>query len=159
MSVAISLCVGGLLTAIVLVAWLASSHLVITVTGSSMEPAYRDGDRVLVRRTGGVRPGQVVLVRQPLFDPSGHLPGAPAPAPERLLADRVLALKRVAAVEGGPVPAISGLDGDDGRVPEGKLVVLGDHPEASLDSRFLGYFAAADVLGVAVRTLSATRPA
>jgi signal peptidase I len=38
---------------------------IVVVTGPSMAPALRDGDRVLVRRTRSVRPGDVVLVAMP----------------------------------------------------------------------------------------------
>lgn len=40
-------------------------YVLVTVSGSSMEPAYRSGDRVWVKRVpaGAVRLGQVVVVR------------------------------------------------------------------------------------------------
>jgi phage repressor protein C with HTH and peptisase S24 domain len=35
----------------------------VVVSGPSMVPTLRDGDRLLVRRTGTVRPGDLVLAR------------------------------------------------------------------------------------------------
>ncbi|NHN56419.1 peptidase S24 [Calidifontibacter sp. DB0510] len=49
------------------------------VRGRSMEPTYRDGDRVLVRYAGRPRPGRAALVRLP--------PGPDGPRP--------LAIKRL----------------------------------------------------------------
>lgn len=37
----------------------------VTIQGSSMEPTYEHGDRVLVRRTRNVSAGQVVVVERP----------------------------------------------------------------------------------------------
>jgi signal peptidase I len=49
---------------LVLAWWLRRAFVVVTVTGRSMEPALRHGDRVLVRRApaGAVRPGRVVVL-------------------------------------------------------------------------------------------------
>ena len=47
---------------------LASAWVKVRVTGPSMAPTVRSGDRLLVRRvrsTGAVRPGDVVLARFP----------------------------------------------------------------------------------------------
>ncbi|HVX70778.1 MAG TPA: S24/S26 family peptidase [Mycobacteriales bacterium] len=57
------------------------------VRGPSMVPTLRDGDRVLVRLGGGLRPGRVVLV---------ELPGRP------------LSVKRLVAVEPGGQIRIEG---------------------------------------------------
>ncbi|GAA0910200.1 S26 family signal peptidase [Virgisporangium aurantiacum] len=120
-------------------------HLVVvTVEGPSMQPTLRHGDRVLVRRTGlrTVRTGQLVVFQRPEW--TGSADGAPA----RWL------IKRVAAVAGEPVPeAVSGMVGHR-RVPDRRLVVLGDNPARSGDSRHWGYVAEDRFLGVVLRTMS-----
>jgi signal peptidase I len=117
----------GALTYLVLVRRL----VVVTGRGTSMEPAYRDGDRVLVRRSMSPAQGRVVVVRQPPtgigHDHSHH----------RWI------VKRVVAVPGDlvpreHVPALAGVQ--EHRVPAGKLVLLGDNADVSVDSRQLGYF-------------------
>ena len=56
----------GVLVALGLVAlWARRSLLVITVDGTSMEPALRSGDRLLVRRTKRIRTGQMVVFTPP----------------------------------------------------------------------------------------------
>ncbi|MEU9145835.1 S26 family signal peptidase [Streptomyces sp. NPDC048349] len=127
--------------------WWALSRrfVVVTVRGPSMEPAYRDGDRVLVRRGGPPRNGEVVV--------AGH-PGAARRGEYGLL------IKRVAAVPGDRiprvgVPALARAPGS--RVPDGRLVLLGDNRPVSLDSRELGYFPADRVLGRVLRHLPAHR--
>ncbi|MEU9497952.1 S26 family signal peptidase [Streptomyces sp. NPDC048196] len=132
----------------------------ITVRGASMEPAYRDGDRVLVRRGRLPAPGQVVVVRDlPTTGPATALPPA---ATARAVPGPALLIKRVAAVPGDPVPRdrVAALAGVPERyVPHGQLVLLGDNPAASYDSRHRGYFAAAQVVGTVWRSLPApTRP-
>jgi signal peptidase I len=120
--------------------------LVVTVEGSSMEPTYRPGDRLLVRRCSGddVAAGVVVAFRPPPRDPSlGALPA--------------LLVKRVAAVAGDPVVAAvdpSVLQVPGPVVPPGHLLVLGDSPR-SLDSKAWGYLPSSSVVGVIVRPISA----
>ncbi|QIS07982.1 S26 family signal peptidase [Nocardia arthritidis] len=121
--------------------WLAVAILrrelvAVTVRGASMEPAYRNGDRVLVRR--GVLParGEVVVV---------ELHSEPCEC-----AVRKWMIKRVAAVPGDPVPraqvpALAQVLED--RVPQGQLVLLGDNGQISFDSRRIGYVPVARVLG------------
>ncbi len=117
----------------------------VTVRGPSTEPAYRDGDRVLVRRGGPPGNGEVVVAAHP---------GAARRGEYGLL------IKRVAAVPGDRiprvgVPALARAPGS--RVPEGRLVLLGDNRPVSLDSRELGYFPADRVLGRVLRQLPAHR--
>ncbi|UBU18342.1 S26 family signal peptidase [Nonomuraea gerenzanensis] len=119
--------------------------VVVQVSGVSMAPAYRPGDRVLVRRTGAVRRGRVVVFES--TRPSGWGTGPPAPP---------WAIKRVTALPGDPVPADvveAVAAGPGARVPEGALVVVGDGT-SSADSRVYGYVPADRVLGVVVRKLS-----
>ncbi|WP_203217950.1 S26 family signal peptidase [Nocardia terpenica] len=124
---------------------LGRRFVAVTVRGASMEPTYRHGDRVLVRRTAAAGRGQVVVVGEG---------GAAHP----LLGSRSWQIKRVAGVSGDPVPrecasAVTGLRPSD-RVPDGKLVLLGDNPRVSVDSRQQGYFPADWVLGTVIRPLS-----
>jgi signal peptidase I len=143
--------VAGLAVAAVVTA--RRAFAVVTVTGSSMTPRYRHGDRVLVRRSGRVRPGAVVVARLPRPPRAGD--GVP-PDP---LTSRGLVIKRVAAVPGDAVPApvrarVAATRGD--LVPAGRLVLLGDN-EHSVDSRTVGYFPVEAVLAVVVRDLTRRR--
>jgi signal peptidase I len=114
-------------------------YVAITVHGESMTPTYRPGDRVLVRRERLVRSGQCVVFAE---EPAGPVP------------DWVL--KRVVAVPGDPVPRdrMPALDGvPEARVPAGHLVVAGDNPAHSYDSRHHGYVVAERLLGVVSRRM------
>lgn len=87
---------------------------------------------------GGVRRGQVVVV-------TGASGGG------------AWLLKRAVAIPGDPVPrdrvpALREVEGDT--VPVGRLVLIGDNPDQSLDSRHFGYVAADRLVGVVVRRLS-----
>ncbi|MEV7006955.1 signal peptidase I [Streptosporangium sp. NPDC051022] len=112
----------------------------VTVSGRSMEPTLRHGDRVLVRRAG------IAAVR------AGELAVMAAPAGM----GRDWMVKRVVAVPGDPVPhdEIPALARTRDRlVPDGRLVVVGDNLPLSLDSRGFGYVHARQLLGVVVRHL------
>jgi signal peptidase I len=124
-------------------------YVVVRVAGESMAPTLRHGDRVLVRRLSGhrVRPGQVVVLEGPALDALRLPVRGPAPPPLGTL------VKRVVAVAGDPVPPHVPAPGESGRVPAGKLVVLGDNTAASVDSRTVGFFAAGTVTGVVLRRL------
>ncbi|MFI0794836.1 S26 family signal peptidase [Micromonospora rubida] len=120
----------------------------VTVRGTSMLPAYDDGDRVLVRRAGTPTVGQVVVVERPTH--GWRLPPLPRGASAAAIANRIWMIKRVTAVAGDPMPG--GLpappDGPGGRsVPRDRLVLLGDNRAASVDSRQLGLFPTERVLG------------
>jgi signal peptidase I len=109
--------------------------LVVTVRGESMLPTYADGERLVVRKARIFRPGDVVVFAMP----------------KGLQVDGMKWLiKRVTAVAGEPVPSdVRHLVAEE-YVPAGYLVVHGD-ADRSLDSRQLGYIAAADGLGVVSR--------
>jgi len=62
---AAGLTVGLAVGALVAVRWASRRFERITVTGASMEPTLRAGDRLLVRRTGTVRTGDIVAARDP----------------------------------------------------------------------------------------------
>ena len=115
--------------------------VVVAVTGDSMLPTLRPGDRVLVRRVPlhRVDRGQLVVVANP-----HDLPSLPDNPP--------WLVKRAAALPGDPVPPELGGDGD-ARVPPGKLLILGDNRGRSYDSRRAGYFTAEGLLGVVIRTI------
>ncbi|TYK45358.1 S26 family signal peptidase [Actinomadura decatromicini] len=157
--------VPGAAVAVVLVALgIRRRLLVATVSGRSMEPALRSGDRLLVRRTPRARRGQIVVVRArvPLLD--GPPPEAatavevePSAAElESYAKHGLLLIKRVAAVGGDPVPreACPALrDVPEDVVPRGALVVVGDNRPLSWDSREFGYVRPGDCVGVAIRRM------
>lgn len=120
-------------------------YIEVTISGSSMEPAHKPGDRVLVKRVAPatLRTGEVVVVQRPSRDGSW-------PADEVHL----WLLKRVAAVPGDPVPRDSVpalVSVTEPTVPPGHLVLLGDAGRGSFDSKQIGYFPMSRVLGVVVR--------
>lgn len=126
----------------------------VAIHGQSMEPAFMDGDWVLVRRGQAPARGQVVVVEHPelnLLLPNG------GPATMTIRPQRRWLIKRVAAVPGDPVPrdrVPSLATVSEPYVPPGKLVLLGDNQQASFDSRRLGYFSSDEVLGAVVRRLA-----
>ena len=127
----------GLLAAAGLVGWIRHRYTVVTVRGDSMRPTFRPGERLLTRR-GTVHLGQyVVFVETP--DALVRGPGS-------------WIVKRVLAAPGDPVPA--GLvTVTERRVPPGCLLVVGDNPEHSYDSRHYGYVTRDRVRGVVLRRL------
>jgi signal peptidase I len=149
------------------VVWARRRFLVATVRGQSMEPTLRNGDRVWVRRlpASRLRTGQIVLVERPplpaavevradgrLVPEAGHWPEG-----TKLPGDRWL-VKRIASVGGDPAPdVLSDTTASPGRVPIGHVVVLGDNPGHSYDSRRFGYLPDSAVAGVVVGHLRPAR--
>jgi signal peptidase I len=117
--------------------------VVVEVQGPSMQPTLVHGDRVLVRRTDAAPRGAVVVLRGP------QLPAVP-------LHGNGWMIKRVAAVAGDPmsleVARVAGFR-DDAPVPAGHVVVYGDNPAASSDSRHWGPMPTDGLLGVVVRRM------
>jgi signal peptidase I len=111
-------------------AWARRRFLLITVKGNSMAPAYRNGERLVVRR-GGYATGEVVMLR----------------APDRPGLGVDWMIKRVVATAGDDVPADLGGRVEAGVVPAGRLLVRSDAPHG-LDSRQLGLIDDRDVIGV-----------
>ncbi|MFC5902192.1 S26 family signal peptidase [Streptomyces zhihengii] len=146
--------------------WARRSLVVVSVQGTSMEPAVVDGDRVLVRRRRlrRVKVGDIVVLEPPS---RGPYRSAAEAGPD----GRVWNVKRVAALPGDPlppgVPGAEGAEGADlgdpgtgaepgaGRVGPGSFAVLGDNLADSIDSRHRGLFPAERLMGVVVRRLSA----
>ncbi len=110
-------------------AWGRRRYLLVTVVGRSMLPAYRDGQRLLVRRSRYVV-GDVVMFR----------------APDTMRFSVPWLVKRVAALPGDPVPPDIAAICGPGTVPPGRLVVRSDAPDG-LDSRQLGFIDSRDVTG------------
>jgi signal peptidase I len=152
--------------------WALRRYLIATVSGPSMEPTLYSGDRLLVLRGPRARirarPGRIVVVRVPDSPTFDHVPpeagemtdaelaAAPyrpdlAPSPGgRLL------IKRVLATAGDPIPRdrVPALrEVPETVVPAGALVVLGDNPTTSWDSRDYGYVHRSQFVGVAIRRL------
>ncbi|MEU9337336.1 S26 family signal peptidase [Streptomyces sp. NPDC048290] len=127
-------------------------YVVVTVDGVSMLPTLAAGDRVLVRRSAlaRVRAGDLVVSRPPT---GGRWDAMTLPA---------WLIKRAVAVPGDPVPGHVVLDVPErpgAPVPPGRVVLLGDNPAESLDSRHCGYFGEHQIVGVVVRRLAHRDPA
>jgi signal peptidase I len=146
--VTLAVCAAALAGAVL---WLRHRYVMVSVSGASMEPAYRSGDRVWVRRApiGSVRTGQVVVVRLS-YPPAWNL-----------AVREPWSIKRVTAAPGDPVPR-SGFDAlahvIETTVPDGCLVVSGDNAADSYDSRHCGYVPGDRLLGVVVRRAFASSP-
>ncbi|MEV0386260.1 S26 family signal peptidase [Nonomuraea sp. NPDC050643] len=130
----------AVLGAVLAVLAVRAALVVVTVRGGSMEPALRDGDRVIVARWARrrVRREAVVVCRAP---DGLVLPGRRP----TVAADGVLLVKRVAALAGDPQPG-------GGVVPAGHIYVLGD-AGPGLDSGEFGPIPVAAVVGPVIARL------
>jgi len=82
------------------------------------------------------------------------------PRPEAARPNRAWIVTRVAAAPGDPIPRdrVEALRAAPGhRVPAGRMVLLGDNPEVSHDSRRSGYYTTDRLLGVVVRRMGGRR--
>ncbi|TDD60290.1 hypothetical protein E1263_11765 [Kribbella antibiotica] len=135
----------------------------VRVAGQSMTPTLADGDRLLAwRRSGPLRVGDIVVLEAPY--PVGVVPHAAAgklhpppwqtgPASPGEL-DRRWIVKRVVALPGDVVPPEgAGCLTAGTVVPPGCLLVVGDNPDQSYDSRHVGFVPAERVLGLVIRRL------
>ncbi|WP_084959694.1 S26 family signal peptidase [Thermoactinospora rubra] len=144
---------GLLLAAATCLAVLRRRFVVVSVSGASMMPALRHGERVLVRRVPGerLRRGDVVVLREP---------GPCRPARPAGTRRSPWVIKRVAAVPGDTEPSF--LPTWDRRpggvVAPGHVIVLGDNTDFSRDSRHFGAVPADRVLGVVLRRLGGGKP-
>lgn len=133
-------------TALSAIVWrLRARYVVVTVDGTSMEPTYKAGDRLLIRRTTPrtLRQGDVVVVT-----------ASPATSPPYgAVGDRRWVVKRIAGLPGQVTPPEVAHNLPTATVPAGQLVLLGDNAAASIDSRTAGYYATERLLGVVLRQL------
>jgi signal peptidase I len=133
---------------------LANRYLVlVTVSGSSMQPTFQDGDRVLVLRMPPrlIRRGAIVVAKPP--DRSWVWQAARAADSSNTLPAWIV--KRVAGLPGAQVPESSADVGSDaGIVPPGHFFLVGDGP-VSVDSRLWGPVPFSNVLGIAAMRLPA----
>jgi signal peptidase I len=125
--------------------WMRSRYIVVTVDGTSMQPTYRPGDRLLVRRTSAdrLRHGDVVVVTA---SPATSPPFGP-------VGDRRWVVKRIAGLPGQLVPPEVARSVPQAIVPAGQLILLGDNAAHSIDSRTAGLYAGDRLLGVVLRQL------
>jgi signal peptidase I len=129
---------------------------IVSVTGMSMAPTFLPGDRLLVRRAAiaAVQAGQVVIVEKP---GRGGVWAGPA---GRLGREPEWMIKRVAATPGDRHPGgLPAMGAGEPVVPAGKLLIIGDNPDQSMDSRYFGYIPGERLLGIVVATLSRNRAA
>lgn len=129
--------------------WWARRNLVLVhIDGPSMAPTLLDGERVLARRLRPerARSGQLVLLAPPAA------PGAVQPSDP----GRLWLVKRLLATSGEAVPedlAVLPVLGGLRTVPPGHLLVVGDNPAESYDSRHEGFIPHSRIRGVVVHRL------
>lgn len=136
-----------------------------TVSGSSMEPTFYDGQQIFARKVGGASRGDAVVI-------SGEEYAKKAGVYDEKID---LLFKRVIAVEGDVISSVDGVvylfyDGQQhvlenenyggGQidkmvieiqktvVPEGYVFVLGDNRNDSVDSRMFGCVKVSDIVAV-----------
>ncbi|MFI7633498.1 S26 family signal peptidase [Nonomuraea sp. NPDC049400] len=137
--------------------WVRSRYLAIAIHGTSMIPALQDGDRILVRRGAveKVRRGDVVVFAVTtglMLSMDAPPPTSKAGVPDFLPSAPRLMAKRAVAIPGDTIPKeVVHACGNADVVPPGKIVVLGENPSASTDSRHYGFVSAEEVVGVAIR--------
>jgi signal peptidase I len=128
--------------------WIRRNLVLVHIDGPSMLPTLADGDQVLARRRRPerVRAGHLVLLAPPA-EPGAVRPSDPG---------RLWFVKRLVATSGEVLPEdLAELPVLGGRqtVPAGFLVVVGDNPDESYDSRQEGFIPQSRVRGVVIRRL------
>ncbi|WP_433042542.1 S26 family signal peptidase [Dactylosporangium sp. CS-033363] len=126
--------------------WARRNLVLVRIDGPSMLPTLADGAQVLARRTTRAATGRLVLLAPP----------AEAGAVQPGNAGRLWFVKRLVATAGEPVPdALTGFAALAGHatVPAGCLVVTGDNPAESYDSRQEGPIPASRLRAVVLLTL------
>lgn len=129
--------------------WIRRNFVVITVSGLSMSPTLKPGDRVLIRRgIRNLRRGRIVVIARPAMatDWRDHPPVGRAPKGTRWY------IKRAVALAGDPYPLRAG---SSGVVPDGHILVIGDGPR-SIDSKQHGPCPRDQILGVVVHRFQRT---
>ncbi|WP_433202206.1 S26 family signal peptidase [Dactylosporangium sp. CS-047395] len=117
-----------LLALVAVLVWARRNLVLVRVDGPSMLPTLADGAQILARRTTRAATGRLVLLA----------PAAEAGAVQQGDPGRLWFVKRLVATAGEPVPAkLTGFAALAGHVtvPPGCLVVTGDNPAESYDSR------------------------
>lgn len=140
---------GALVAAGAGTAWYVNrTYVAITVEGSSMTPTLHPGDRVLIRRgRARLKRDDIVVIREPRSATKGWAGQGPA---GRDLSGNGWYIKRCVALPGDPMdPRVKGF-GDT--VPEGHILVIGDHPHSG-DSKQHGPCPIDQVLGIVVRQM------
>jgi signal peptidase I len=137
---------------LVVVVFFTTTFRMAVVRGDSMLPTYRDGEVVLVNRlhavNGPLRQGDVILIQkgdEVLIKRIAYLPGQTIDPPASRAFRRVLEYFEMERLPDGP-----GFRNEVRvrlKVPPKYVVVLGDNPAVSEDSRLFGPIPLDDVLG------------
>lgn len=148
MSVGVLVAAAIALALSVWVGWCRARLVTVVVDGSSMAPTLSTHDRVVVRRARGHRlaAGQLVVFTAPVRE-AGVWVWRPASRPADDPMAPAWVIKRIAAVADDPVPPAVASAVPAAVVPAGSIVVLGENPDASVDSRLFGPVPIECVLG------------
>ena len=125
----------------------------LQISGDSMHPTLRDGEQIVAEKiSGGINRGDIVVFAHP-------------DNPQTLIIKRVVGLSGESFKIGGGKVHVNGIELTEtytsnetqGKsylqenmeyiVPQGAVVVLGDHRESSIDSRDWGYLEKSKIVG------------